>query len=247
MRRRKTFLLSFALLVFFQIFLVFTNFGLAQSRNRFIIYSSKDSFVFNNYPNTNYGTQPNMNCGNYIPEPSTILRRNIAFIYFDTSSVPTGWNKASLSLSVQNIPKPLNLDLGIVHDEWGEYMITWNNRPSNITWSVKSLNFTTSDQNSFDVSDLIFQSTLEFSIVIYDDQTVNDLNVLISTRESPNQNNKPKVEFYFQNLITIPGYSYILITLTLSIFSGLVWYIVRSKRVKNDLKGRIFRGSYCFL
>ncbi len=175
--------------------------GSANDYNTQVIYSSKDSYVYNKYPDKNYGDLLDMECGNFeadcICDPP-LQRRNFVYIYFDLNAVTQGWEKVYLSLNIRNIPKPFELDLGIVNEQWDEHQITWNNQPSNIAWEVKSLDLTTNKTYLFDISELISSPTLEFNIILYDQHIEEKINVLINSKENVNHNFRPQLIFFSQ-------------------------------------------------
>ncbi len=223
MKRKKTILLLITLNLF--IFcLIFTNTGNASNSYKQIIFSSKDSHVFNELPENNYGDSEYMHYGNYIPEHSFALRKNMAFIYFNISFIESGWEMVSLSLTVNNIPKPLDLDMGFVNEYWSEETITWINGPSNITWAVKSLNLTVDGTCLFDITDLIFTSTLELNLILYDQDIEDEARVLINTKEYLNQNYHPHLVFHYPSYSIKSNVSYYF-RLTLLIFSCFIGFI----------------------
>lgn len=244
MKRKKTLLILIVLnlLVFC---LVFTNTGRASKYYKQIIFSSKDSHVFNEFPDNNYGDSEYMQCGNYITEHSFALRKNIAFIYFNISSIESGWEMVSLSLTVHNIPKPLDLDMGFVNEYWSEETITWINGPSNITWAVKSLNFTADGTCLFDITDLIFPSTLELNIILYDHDIEDDVKVLINSKEYLNQNYHPHLVFHYPSYSIRPNLSYYfrLIILIVSCFIGFTYIIMKILKRKKAKKNSDYLPS----
>jgi len=138
-----------------------------------------------------------MYCGNWVAVDPPVLRKNMVYIYFSLSSVDPSWESVLLSLTVNGIPKAFDLDMGIVNEYWNENLITWNNRPLNVTWEVKSLNFTTDGTYLFNITDLISNLDSEFSIILYDQHTEDEVNVLIGSRENPTQNNSPQLIFSY--------------------------------------------------
>lgn len=170
-----------------------------------VIYPSRDAHIYNFYPDNNYGDWEDMYCGNFIGVESPILRKNMVYIHFNLNSIDPNWESVFLSLTLHGIPKPFDLDMGNVNEYWNENLITWNNRPLDVTVVGKSLNFTTDGTYIFNVTDLISYMDSEFSIMLYDQHTEDEVNVLISSRENPIQDNRPQLIFYYarQSEITI--------------------------------------------
>jgi len=220
------FLIGLNLLIFC---LFLTNTRSATNNDRQVIFSSKDSYIFNEFPDDNYGDSEYMHCGNYIPDDSFALRKKYAFIYFNMSSIESSWEMVSLSLTVHNIPNPLDLDIGFVNEYWSEETITWINGPSNITWAVKSLNFTTDGKSLFDITDLISPSTLELNFILYNEDIDDEGKVLINTKEYQDQQTRPQLVFLFPSHFVEPNLSFHfrLIIIIFSCFIGLTYVIVK--------------------
>jgi len=229
MRSKKPFYILCAL-NFFLLCLIFTNTGNAFNFDEQVItiFSSKDSHIFNGAQDTNYGDWEDMHCGNYIPEASFALRKNWAYIYFDISSSLKGWEKVSLLLTVWNIAKSSSLEMGIVNDYWNESTITWLNRPSNITWGIECLNLETDGKIILDITDLIFPFSSSFSIILYNNQTTDNINILINTKEYPIQDNHPQLVFEYPNnsIRPTPRFSIVSITIVCTFIIGLAYFIV---------------------
>jgi len=205
--------------------------GVAIEYDTEIIYSLKDAHIYNYYPNNNYGDWEEMYCGNWVGTTSPLLRQNIVYIYFDLYLMPENWTDVGLSLRVRDIPKPFDLNMGIVNDYWNEYTITWNNRPNDIIWAVKSLDFTTDGIYLFDVGDLISSSDLEFSIILYDQHTEDEVNVLITAWEYYINEYCPQLIFTYpvepDEIVqgtspSVPSFSLLLIGIIL-VFSMMLW------------------------
>jgi len=163
----------------------------------------------------------------------------MVYIHFYLFSVSEGWDNVSLCFHVGDIPKPFDLDMGIVNEYWSEYTITWNNRPSNITWEVKSFDFTTDGIYDFDVTDLISSTDLEFSIILYDQHTEDEVNVLICAREYNLEYFRPQLLFYYEvpdtpftgDVPAIPGFP--LCSLGFILIFSIAFMVWKSKKSQN--------------
>jgi hypothetical protein len=187
------------LIMIISIFLInFTNFSSAVYYETEVFYPSRDAHIYNYYPDNNYGDWEDMYCGNFVGVGFPTGRKNMVYLHFNLITIDPTWESVFLSLTLHGIPKPFDLDIGIVHEYWNENLITWNNRPLNVTFPGKSFDFTTDGTYELNLTDLISYTDSDFSIMLYDQHTEDEVNILISSRENPIQKYRPRLIFYYE-------------------------------------------------
>ena len=87
--------------------------------------ASKDSYVKQYTPTSNYGGQDWFLLGRDIWNAAIE-----AYFYFDFSDKPSTWTKAEISLSIYSISETTNITVYLIENSWEELSITWNNKPS---------------------------------------------------------------------------------------------------------------------
>ena len=167
----------------------FCALGLADSTRE--IYSSKDTYVSAYDPTSNYGGQEYLYCG-YIYE---------AFLYFNLSSVPTGWNKVELYLDISLVSKTVDFDIYKIAESWKELSLTYENKPEH---SSKLLTFQIADDVEWTEDVTAHVSGKEFSISIYSSDLSQHDDVWISSREDSSESRRPKLIFTYPTTSTTP-------------------------------------------
>ncbi len=87
--------------------------------------ASKDSYVRQYNPTSNYGGQDWFLLGR-----DAFSAAIEAYFYFNFSDKPSTWTKAEISLDIYSIPETTNITVYLIENSWEELTITWNNKPS---------------------------------------------------------------------------------------------------------------------
>jgi len=214
--------------------LTFSNPDRMFNFDKKIIFSSKDSFVTSTFPYNNYGQWERMYCGNSISTAIPRLQIFMSYLSFEINSLTRGWEKVFLSLTINIVYKPFNIELGIVHEYWNESLITWLNRPLNITWTENSLYLETDGTFIFDITELISPSIGELNIILYDYQIEDKMNVLITTKEDSVRKLRPQLIFDYPENLTglISNQTLLSFTLMCCAFIGFLYFFVKIQERK---------------
>lgn len=86
--------------------------------------ADEDSFVDAKNPTTNYGTHVSFEVGVHT------LSSSEALFHFDFSDKPTDWTKAEISLYINYISGPIDVDVYLITESWNEDKVKWTNKPS---------------------------------------------------------------------------------------------------------------------
>jgi hypothetical protein len=84
----------------------------------------KDAYVYEYYPDQNYGANEYIRVGNYH------FGKVQAYYYFNISSLPSGWREANIIVKFDYGSDFVNVGANLTHESWDEMTITWNNKPN---------------------------------------------------------------------------------------------------------------------
>lgn len=104
------------------ILLIFAFHGIGHNRTIKVI---EDTYVSEQFPNTNYGSDDYLRVGNF--ENYGKLQ---AFYYFDVSSLPDGWLRAQIFARFDYGSDFVDVGVNVTYDSWDEMSLTWNNKPT---------------------------------------------------------------------------------------------------------------------
>ena len=85
----------------------------------------KDSYVFEYYPDNNYGADDYLRVGNYS------FGEVQAYYHFNISSLPDGWTEVNLLVNFDYGSNMVDIGANLTYESWDEMTITWNNKPNN--------------------------------------------------------------------------------------------------------------------
>jgi hypothetical protein len=89
-----------------------------------IIKTDKDAYVYENFPDTNYGTDDFLRVGNYL------MGKTRTYYHFDISSLPSDWRNAYITVHFNFGSKMVDVGADVINETWDEFNITWNNKPN---------------------------------------------------------------------------------------------------------------------
>ena len=161
----------------------------------------------------------------------------MAYFHFYLNYITGNWTEVFLKIRVHEIPKAFDMDVGIVNEYWSESIITWNNRPSDITWAVDSLNFTIDGYYLFNFTKHVPKTATEFSFMFYDQHTEDAVNVLICTSDHVISEYRPQLIFYYPSSDSpntgnsVVGYPIVLVGLISLVSIIFFIYRIRVKKL----------------
>ncbi len=85
---------------------------------------SRDAYVYETYPNSNYGLHNDIYVGNYN------YSKTEAYYCFNVSSLPNGWTWARIVVYFDSALGAVDVGINLTSDSWDELSITWNNKPN---------------------------------------------------------------------------------------------------------------------
>lgn len=88
---------------------------------------SQDAYVYEYFPDTNYGQEDQILVGNYE------FGKAEAYYLYEISGFSTGWEDAYLEVKFDFASYPVNVGACIIYENWDETSITWNNKPNHTT------------------------------------------------------------------------------------------------------------------
>lgn len=94
--------------------------------------ASLDSWVDETRPDTNLGHEPELTVG----QASAYVDEAHALLWFTLSELPADAEVVSATLALYSestSPPPFQMDTRAIAEPWGEYQVTWNNRPESLT------------------------------------------------------------------------------------------------------------------
>jgi len=84
----------------------------------------KDSYVYDYYPDNNFGTNEYLRVGNYQ------FGKVQTFYYFNISSLPDGWTEVKIIVNFDYGSDMVDVGANFTYESWDEMTITWNNKPN---------------------------------------------------------------------------------------------------------------------
>ncbi|MFX0167671.1 MAG: DNRLRE domain-containing protein [Candidatus Hodarchaeota archaeon] len=84
----------------------------------------KDAYVYEYYPDNNYGANDYLRVGNYH------YGKVQAYYHFNISSLPGGWREANIIVKFNYASDFVNVGANLTYESWDENTITWNNKPN---------------------------------------------------------------------------------------------------------------------
>ncbi len=116
--------------IIFVIFvIVFVTIGLHNTGYSEYLRIEKDTYVSEQFPDTNYGAEEYLRVGNY-----SNYGEVQAFYYFDVSSLPPDWTEARIEVNFEYGSGEVNIGANLTYESWDEMTITWNNKPTESTY-----------------------------------------------------------------------------------------------------------------
>ena len=85
----------------------------------------KDTYVSEQFPDTNYGAEEYLRVGNY-----SNYGEVQAFYYFDVSSLSPDWTEARIEVNFEYGSGEVDIGANLTYESWDEMTITWNNKPT---------------------------------------------------------------------------------------------------------------------
>lgn len=85
---------------------------------------NKDAYVYEYYPDKNYGVNDYIRVGNYQ------FGKVQAYYHFNISSLPDGWREANIIVRFDYGSDFVNVGANLTYESWDEMTITWNNKPN---------------------------------------------------------------------------------------------------------------------
>ncbi|MFW9973189.1 MAG: DNRLRE domain-containing protein [Candidatus Odinarchaeota archaeon] len=121
----------------------------------------------------------------------------ISYIKFDLSDAPNSYDRVELKLEFIFIEATDFLEIYATSSLWSEYLITWNNAPSN--GDLIAENYVSEEiVYSFNVADLIEEKSGFWSICLI----LNDSNwMLLASRQCYNEFNPPQIIYYYMTTV----------------------------------------------
>ncbi|MFX1396943.1 MAG: hypothetical protein ACFFAS_07840 [Promethearchaeota archaeon] len=118
-----------------------------------------------------------------------------------------------------------------MNEDWSEDTINWTSQPSDITWTDKFLNFTSSGISLFNISSIISRSEMNFSLFLSDLDYNNDFTIAIYSSEVPNSEEIPVLIFYYssENYGLISSFPLLIIGLM-----SIISMIFKTYRLQNE-------------
>ena len=173
------------------------------------IIADADAFVMDSEPTNNYGNSEHLYVSGigYIGE---------AYIHFSFTNIPEDWITAEINIQIFSGPtSPFNVMIYNITEEWDEYTLNWNNKPSHGEIIANLLINDISDDIVVDISNYIMGDGIDICL-----KTLQSINLYLYSREGLYP---PKV---IVDIGIINGYSIIFI-----IFSsiGLIFVLYRRK------------------
>lgn len=91
-------------------------------------YPSADAYVYNQEPDTNFGSDDNLALSSF---GDVVVQTRHSFLRFNLDAIPEGATvlAADLELYLDSADGSFTASLQAVDGNWGESTITWNNRP----------------------------------------------------------------------------------------------------------------------
>ncbi len=121
--KTRVFIAGFIIFVIFVI--VGVTIGLHNAGHDKILRIRKDTYVSEQFPDTNYGAEEYLRVGNY-----SNYGEVQAFYYFDVSSLPTDWTEARIEVNFEYGSGEVDIGANLTYESWEEMTITWNNKPT---------------------------------------------------------------------------------------------------------------------
>ena len=126
MNKRIKIRVGIAGFIIFVIFvIVFVTIGLHNMGYSEYLRIEKDTYVSEQFPDTNYGAEEYLRVGNY-----SNYGEVQAFYYFDVSSLPPDWTEARIEVNFEYGSGEVHIGANLTYESWDEMTITWNNKPN---------------------------------------------------------------------------------------------------------------------
>lgn len=127
-----------------------------------------DTYVDDRYPTTNFGySQSLIVC---ISTAIFIGYVAEAYLYFNLAGKPDSWMKVEIEITLfVKSAEPFDVILYLITEEWDEYTLTWNNKPSGGE-NIITLNIHDSFKIFFDISDYVRGDGMSICLKVASDE-----------------------------------------------------------------------------
>ncbi|MHA1884195.1 MAG: DNRLRE domain-containing protein [Promethearchaeota archaeon] len=206
------------------------------SDSRIEIRVNKDSYVYQDQPNLNYGGDGYLYVGNYYSG------RIETYYHFNISTARAGWTKAVIKVFFDYASSPVDVGANLTYASWNESDITWNNKPSAIIYRGHIVN----DGFNFNIPLTPENfSNEEVTICLYGKGGVSDGYIRGTSKESVSQSQKiPFIELTYDDIS--PGFIVSMISLISSIFSVYLFFLIKSIKKARRKKIAKFKNPWVF-
>ncbi|MFX1233899.1 MAG: DNRLRE domain-containing protein [Promethearchaeota archaeon] len=123
--RIKTIVKIAIFIIFAIVVIVGVTIGLHNAGYSKYLRVRKDTYVSEQFPDTNYGAEEYVRVGNY-----SNYGEVQAFYYFDVSSLPTDWTEVRIEVKFEYGSGEVHIGANLTYESWDEMTITWNNKPT---------------------------------------------------------------------------------------------------------------------
>ncbi|MFX1426282.1 MAG: type II CAAX prenyl endopeptidase Rce1 family protein [Promethearchaeota archaeon] len=194
----------------------------------------EDATVNKSNPDTNYGGEDDLKVAHNTDWYES-------FIKFNLTGAPSNFTRVVLKMKIISFEANNTLRIFKTGNEWGEFNITWNNRPSKVIGCHTYRKITKKGTHLFDLTFRFdfaiygYPSTLLLKSLIWSIclNTNDDNTISIASKQGDNRYFPPKLIFYYE-VSNIPIFlgGTIGTLIILGVILGVSWYFLEIKGLK---------------